>query len=189
MVVGIIGVLAAVAIPAYQKYQRNAESGVVRSTLTQITKAFPICLTSTNFGACSSDTIDGTLISQTGSSIKVDKTAGKACFKVTNDNGGLTGCVDFLNDGIGKAVNTKVGYPAGTPCQTITRTCSGGDGDSVIGTLGGCPAGCTATQEGTADTCDASNIKTSGGDVDTCGATGTSTAILDTQCSSGVCTN
>ncbi|MGI9549079.1 MAG: type IV pilin protein [Bdellovibrionales bacterium] len=33
MVVGIIGILAAVAIPAYDKYQTNAKEGVVESVL------------------------------------------------------------------------------------------------------------------------------------------------------------
>ena len=115
MVVGIIGVLAAVAIPAYQKYQRSAEINIVKNTLSQIAKAFPICLTSANFGRCKTTTINGTLSSQDGASIALGTSSPdtKACFEVTNENS-LKGCIDFTDDGLGKAGTIKVGYPIGT---------------------------------------------------------------------------
>ena len=163
MVVGIIGVLAAVAIPAYQKYQRNAEINVVKSTLSQIAKAFPICLTSSAFDKCNTSDIEGTLSSQADASISADRsTAGKVCYDV-NTNTALTGCIDFEDDGKGKAGNIKVGYPVGTSCNKITY-------DSTVSTS--CTGyGCT-NPSATGDPCDG----------------GTTTSIVDAKCNgSGEC--
>ncbi|MGI9548455.1 MAG: type IV pilin protein, partial [Bdellovibrionales bacterium] len=109
VVVGIIGVLAAVAIPAYQKYQRKAEVGVVQNTLSQVSKAFPICLTSDSFADCDDPTINDTLVSQAGITIGVTAGTNKVCYLITNDKADLTGCVDFNDDGTGKADKTFIG--------------------------------------------------------------------------------
>ena len=187
MVVGIIGVLAAVAIPAYQKYQRSAEINIVKNTLSQIAKAFPICLTSANFGTCKSPTISGTLSSQDGASIALGtgSPATKACFEVTNENS-LKGCIDFTDDGLGKAGTIKVGYPIGTPCSQIKPTCTGGASTPILsnGTIA-CSGGCTLVVDTGADTCTINTV-TSVGDADNCG-TGTSTSAVNAECSSGEC--
>ena len=46
--VGIIGVLAGVATPAYNKYRQNAASGAAESEATQMMKAFTACIATGN---------------------------------------------------------------------------------------------------------------------------------------------
>ena len=166
MVVGIIGILAAVAIPAYQKYQRTAEINVVKNTLSQIAKAFPVCLTSDSFGDCNTVTIAGTLSSQAGASIALGASSptDKACFEVANENG-LKGCIDFKDDGLGKAGKIKVGYPIGTPCKDIPY-----DGSTVTDCTN---YGCTVDGTGT-------NARP-------CKDDKTSTTLADVKCTTGAC--
>ena len=52
VVVAIIGVLAAVAIPAYQRYQVQASENAVRGSLNNVSKAISACLAVDAVGDC-----------------------------------------------------------------------------------------------------------------------------------------
>jgi len=54
VVVGIIGILSAIAIPAYNQYRRNAAEGAFISTGTNIVRAFQSCIAINPFASCDS---------------------------------------------------------------------------------------------------------------------------------------
>ena len=102
VVVAIIGVLAAVAIPAYNSYRANAERNVVRSTLNNVIKAFNACISTKTFATCKSFDIGGTLTRQAGANYVIGASALVAdfCFLVFNVGAGdRSGCVQFDNNG------------------------------------------------------------------------------------------
>ena len=62
VVVAIIGVLAAVAIPAYQKYQANAAQNTAKISAKTIYKAVQTCLASgEQASTCAATNVDGTI--------------------------------------------------------------------------------------------------------------------------------
>ena len=61
VVVAIIGVLATVAIPAYNKYRVSAVQSTVNREASQILKAFQACLTQDTVDTCSHPNINGTI--------------------------------------------------------------------------------------------------------------------------------
>ena len=93
--VAIIGVLAAVAIPAYQRYQVKAKEGVVNGSLNNIKKAFAACVSVETYATCTtSNTINMTLAPQAGSTISIQGGgAANICYKVVVDT--REGCVTF----------------------------------------------------------------------------------------------
>ena len=108
VVVAIIGVLAAVAIPAYNTYRGNARTSLVNGSLNNIIKAFNACLVSdgafdTGTGECGNPNINMTLQAQTGATITSNKNTGGSvttiCFQVEADsaiaNQEDIGCVQF----------------------------------------------------------------------------------------------
>ncbi len=120
VVVTIMGILAAVAIPAYNRYQRGANQGVVTATITQIKKAFPVCLTANQFNDCATDSINDTLLAQTGAEIDSNLKSGqRACWLVKVDGGNYSGCVEFENNNTGIPKRETTGQPIGTQCSTI----------------------------------------------------------------------
>ena len=145
VVVAIIGVLAAVAIPAYQKYQNDAKENVVSGTIKVINKTMKACLVSKNLEECATYNdipakctaavvdvtkgIDNTIEPQSGSKIKCNLLAAntKACFQVEVDSPTAdeshVGCIEF--DVNGAVVNEKYddGSDAGT-CTTTTAICA-----------------------------------------------------------------
>ena len=54
VVVGIMGTLAAVAIPAYNKYRKNAAEGAFTSTASNVGRAFHACMAVNPFTDCDS---------------------------------------------------------------------------------------------------------------------------------------
>lgn len=157
VVVAIIGVLAAVAIPAYRNYQARAEEGVVRNSLNSIGKAVAACLTINNRDAC--DTTDEASV-VCGSGADCSDHAGGAsdatdplCFEVGRPNRGNTtalyrGCV---------SVNVATGLPdvtvgiAGRARNCNTRlapvwTCSAQNAAPDFSS--GCPTACSSPDLG-----------------------------------------
>ena len=67
--VAIIGILAAVAIPAYNKYQENAKVGVIKSSLQQVIKGVNACLAVGQTTACGTNDVNGTVRQQAGTVI------------------------------------------------------------------------------------------------------------------------
>ena len=173
MVVGIIGVLAAVAIPAYQRYQRNAEIGVVQSTINQIRKSFQICMSVSDLTSCRKSNVDGTI--ELGSEITLspsDPSGTKTCWKLEKGSE-FTGCVAF--DGR-SYVNKEIGYPSDTTCSDIDPTC---DGSGNVTCAGGCTASGSSCTGGTPYVLPA--------DAD-CGS-GNTTSKTTASCASGVCSS
>ena len=64
VVVAIIGVLAAVAIPAYNTYQTRAKVNTIKGSVNNLVKAYNACLTTYTTAQCASNTIQGTLVAQ-----------------------------------------------------------------------------------------------------------------------------
>ena len=102
--VAIIGVLAAVAIPAYQKYQANAKLGVIKGSINQIIKAYNACIAVESVATCATNDIDDTLKEQPNAMVVATAGTGTpagGCFVVTG-SGALamySGCVGLGPDG------------------------------------------------------------------------------------------
>ena len=101
MVVGIIGILAAVAIPAYNSYQNNAKAGVVSSILELVARTVKI---EESLGNSPSETLVWNKIESKDKDNFTEAftyTGSKDwCFKITATSGnydGFNGCVDGGN--------------------------------------------------------------------------------------------
>ncbi len=170
VVVAIIGVLAAVAIPAYQKYQTNAAQQSLLGSMHNISKAFQACLTVSGFSSC-----------QTLSAIGINC---EACIDSTTNNarvgvGANTFCVAAEAEIGGTTAKTCVQIATTTGASSLANNwkpnqCSNLQ-DSALGCTSPVPSGCTSTAgtgtPATGGTCVGTYI--SGG---TCGSsTGTCT--------------
>ena len=98
--VAIIGVLAAVAIPAYQKYQASAKTGTIKGSVNNLIKAYNACLAVENAGTCTNNTINGTLNAQPNVAItNVASSTAEECWTVVG-SGNLANfgaCVAITN--------------------------------------------------------------------------------------------
>lgn len=162
VVVAIIGVLAAVAIPAYNKYQRNAKVGVVNATLNQVEKAFPACITTDTFADCDTLDVNGTLKAQSGASItSTTDGSSKVCWRTElSADTSYNGCTELDSNGVRQERTQS--FPIGTACSSLTESA----------TPGTCAAaGCTAA---------AANAP--------CTGAKTTSVSASTTCSGGDCT-
>ena len=180
VVVAIIGILAAVAIPAYNKYQRNAKQQVLKSSIGTVLGAFETCLTLNSFKKCGEDNddINGTLRSRPGATIKHVKNDNKACYKVAVTDTDLQACVGFENGvDIIKKAEAKYGFPIGTPCNELPPNVKGGADTCVSGSL---------RQVGAADNCSGGCTIACTGNELSCGV-GVSTTTVEVKCDNGEC--
>ena len=111
--------LAAVAVPAYQGYQRDAAFSGMTADSTNISKAFLACTTVKSFANC--DTLTELGMSLTGTSSD-GRNAPEFCAQFTRDIGGLSyqQCVSAdANSGATTVVNnqkTCYAHVTGTSC-------------------------------------------------------------------------
>jgi len=117
VVVTIIGVLAAVAIPVYNNYRRNAAQSAILSSLNTVGKAFAACLTLNQWGDC--DSIGEMQVSCPGCmNDSSDTGMSSFCTNVSNEVGGTTytGCLQT-----GGGVPLVIGnWPI--PCNGVETT-------------------------------------------------------------------
>lgn len=194
VVVGIMGLLAAIAIPAYNGYRANAQTGVITATLATIQKAFPACLTVSPFAICATPNIMGTVTTSGMSRVYSNATAQKVCFAVEvggelgNTAGApsptpapdFSGCVSFENDNMGAATKITRGFPIGSDCGIVqpTPTCENGDPTTTP------PTTATPTINGAVATCTSYGC-THTGNIGTCTTSATNHAATGTNACSG----
>ncbi|MGI9548457.1 MAG: hypothetical protein ACR2M7_00535 [Bdellovibrionales bacterium] len=147
MVVGIIGILAAVAIPAYQNYQANARTGVVESILRTAQRTWKV-----------EESLGRTISSLTGSHLwsKVES-RDKGSFDDTASDffskGVNAWCLKISGkstteyEGFGGCVNNAGGLllAGENKCSTASATfeCAYSGGTGAWGVKSGCPNTCS----------------------------------------------
>ena len=147
VVVAIIGILSAVAIPAFREYQRRAATGVVTASLNTIGKGTSACLTINERTGC--DEVSevnvncGTDILCEGKT--VGNTTGDICFEVKRPATGATeirGCVAVsVATGLPAVTNASLNSPR--KCESIKRTASCASmGATPAWAPATCPSGC-----------------------------------------------
>ena len=188
VVVAIIGILSAVAIPAFQKYQKQAEVGVVKASLNTIGKGTAGCLTLSGRDSC--DTFTEINVNCGDGMTACTSMHGAAteplCFEVAKPSAGTNattqGCVS-INTTTGLA--TVIAESLNTTGQCSDANPNAHCSAAAVSALR-CPAACTtATRKGTC----AASVYTAHSSGDTCG---TGTYSITTQpklpkCSSGDC--
>ena len=145
VVIAIIGVLAAVAIPAYNSYRASASQNALKVSLKNIGKAHLVCRASPNwdgtFGAC--DAL---------SDINV---ACETCDQVNDNAGDYPWCVDAKNgdsqacvfiSGPSASANIYANWE-GALCNTLTETyaCTA---SAFVAPTTACPSDCSMTASG-----------------------------------------
>ena len=142
VVVAIIGVLAAVAIPAYNGYRASAAQGAVENSLQTVGKGFSACVALNTFGDC--NTLDEIEISCPDCKNQATTTSGSWCVDVEKEVSGTTyrGCIQ-TSGGVPTIVNTWDETP---DCKSINDFFSCTGSPAMYGTSSGtCAAvGCTA---------------------------------------------
>ena len=149
VVVAIIGVLSAVAIPAFREYQRRAATGVVTASLNTIGKGTSACLTINERTGCDEvaevNVNCGTDILCEGKT--VGNTSGDICFEVKRPASGATeirGCVAVsVATGLPSVVNASLNSPR--KCESVKRVAACANmGATPTWTPTSCPSGCSS---------------------------------------------
>ena len=134
VVITIIGILSATAIPAYNAYKKNAAAGVVVSTLNTIANAVGICIA--DKGTLAQCLTLASINVSLGNNVDLGTVGGpatKKCYPVSYTLGTVKywGCVDVadtgLKDKISTTDNVKVKTGATQPttlCPTASGTCA-----------------------------------------------------------------
>ena len=97
VVVSIIGILAAVAIPAFNDYRATAAKGTMESSLNTIGKSFAICRTLNSFSQCK--TLSGMKVSCPDCGDVKDNGTNQICVPITKEAGGKTFQACMQSDG------------------------------------------------------------------------------------------
>ena len=138
----IIGVLAAVAIPAYNGYKRDAAKSAIISSLNSVAKGFSACLTLNKWASCNS--LSGMKVSCPGCTNTSSNSGNTSlCTNVSNEVGGniFTGCVQ-TNGGVPTIVGN---WPIACNGLSVTYTCTSA-GTAPTAPMNTCTDyGCTAT--------------------------------------------
>lgn len=132
VVVGIMGTLAAVAIPAYNQYRKNAAEGAFSTTQTNIARAFSACVAVNDFTSC--DTLAEINMNCPDCDPAVTMRP-LFCVDMETDIGGETykGCVSS-NSGTGtvaRTININTCYDDGGAIMVGLVTCTTGDDSST----------------------------------------------------------
>ena len=142
VVVAIIGVLAAVAIPAYNKYRVNAVQASLSSSLNSIGKGFAACLTLNQWAQC--DTLPEIDVSCPGCGTPSSNTGNNRwCITASMAVGGTsyTGCLETTG-----GVPTVIGGWVKCNTLTVTYGCAAGAMTVSINPALNCSGvGCSAT--------------------------------------------
>ena len=173
VVVAIIGILSAVAIPAFKKYQTRAEEGVVKASLNTIGKGAAACLTIGTRDNCTTiSEINVVCDGETSCSENKNTGTGPLCFEVKRPKTGnaeVKGCVSInISTGLASVLSDSTAAAKKCSAATAPSACSAATTVNDI-----CPSGCTAGKD--IGTCAASMYTAPGGG-STCG---TDTYTLD----------
>ena len=164
--------LAAVAVPAYNKYKVQAVASTMTDTVNKVKQAFSACLVTSTFAACSNADVNDTVKAHSSAPITGQFAAQKSCWLVTK--GDHTACVQYDNDNSGFPAAEAKGQPIGTPCSAITPTC--------VVAVTACSGGCTYTANGAI--CATSTFT---GGPPNCGTGSTTTAVTVACATAGTC--
>ena len=187
VVVAIIGILSAVAIPAFQKYQKQAEVGVVKASLNTIGKGTAGCLTLSGrdgcdtFGEINVNCGDGmtACVADHGTS------PAPLCFEVSKPNTTMATTQGCVSINVSTGLATIIAESLNTTGQCADANPNGYCSAATTAALR-CPANCTGTQ--VKGNCLAS-VYTANSAGDSCGP-GTYTIDMMNKlpaCSSGLC--
>lgn len=130
--VGIIGVLASVAIPSYQKYRKNAAKGASSQEVKHMETAYEACLSAgASLTICGTSDIDGAL-NRACSTINTTKSGNAADFDAgchfSKDTNATKVCFDSVKITGGKAINNCTEYDS-TTGKFTRKPATGGEQD------------------------------------------------------------
>ena len=165
VVVAIIGILSAVAIPAFRNYQTKAEKGVVTASLNSIGKGTAACLTLNNRDGCKTM---GNINVNCGANIECKAgtaATGPLCFNVgkpvidpptgmTAPTSKVRGCVKIDDvTGLPSVAVGAIGEKVDCSKSTAVLNCPSGVTSDRAATAGeiSCPAGCNNKTVGGAE--------------------------------------
>ena len=148
VVVAIMGILAAVAIPAFRRYQRRAEVGVLQTTLQTIGKGAAACLSLNTRDDCESlgniNVSCNTANTECSATTTGTAMTDPLCFVVARPTIAAPtsrGCVSVdIETGVPTTRQMVIGNALN--CSDITPTLSCSAATTVDTSAHGCPTGC-----------------------------------------------
>ena len=144
VVVSIIGILAAVAIPTFNNYRIEAAKGAMESSLQSIGKSFAACRVLKSFGDC--DTLSEIDISCSDcGTLETDSTNQRLCVPITKESGGTEYKACMSTTGGIPTINGNWGKPCKDVSVTYTCTTPGTSTAYTAPSKNCAQLGCTAT--------------------------------------------
>ena len=188
VVVAIIGILSAVAIPAFQNYQKRAEEGVVRASLNTIGKGTAACLTLSDRSNCQELTQINVNCGDAMTKCAKDHQASGAtdplCFEVgkpkimPHTDAIVRGCVSIdVTTGLATVVSDKIG--GSSPCSAAANTPTCPANSTTPSNT--CPTGCTANDGGIVCPGGGSSTPTTPATNPDCGSSGTYSITMGSE--------